>query len=355
MNRWLSAIFLFYTIPGFTQPPSGYYDPATGLSGTSLQSALHNVIKDHTVQTYASLYQHFQITDNKGNNQVWDMYSDVPGGISPYVYFYNSGNECGNYNSEGDCYNREHSFPTSWFGGNILPMYSDLFHIYPTDGYVNNRRANYPFGTVSSPSWTSMNGSKLGPCTAPGYTGVVFEPINEYKGDFARTMFYMAVRYYGLDTSWPGSPMADRSQLKPWAWLLMRQWHLNDPVSTKEIQRNNAVFGIQGNRNPFIDRPEFADAIWGNPASINFGQEAPISRIFPSPAKDFCYIKYSDASLPEQFSVVLTDLAGKSYSASASKDGGLIRLDLTQLKSGVYLVKLNGTAGHRTYARLLKL
>ncbi|OFY71803.1 MAG: hypothetical protein A2265_01200, partial [Bacteroidetes bacterium RIFOXYA12_FULL_33_9] len=168
---------------------------------------------------------------------------------------------CGNYNSENDCYNREHSWPQSWFDESS-PMVSDLFHVYPTDGYVNGKRANYPYGEVNSPNWTSMNGSKLGTCSYPGYTGIVFEPIDAYKGDFARTYFYMSTRYYGEDAGWTGSPMVNGAELEPWAMKMMLEWSDADPVSQKEIDRNNAVYGIQNNRNPFIDHPEYAMEIW---------------------------------------------------------------------------------------------
>ena len=189
------------------------------------------------------------------------MYSDIPGGTPPYEFTFVT-NQCGTYNSEADCYNREHSWPESWFGG-ASPMSSDIFHLFATDGYVNNRRSNFPYGKVGTATWTSMNGSKLGNCVSTGYTGTVFEPIDEYKGDFARSYFYMETRYYGEDSGWPGSPMTSGSQLLPWAQTLMMLWNLMDPVSQKEINRNDSIYkNIQHNRNPFIDHPEYASQIW---------------------------------------------------------------------------------------------
>jgi endonuclease I len=178
------------------QPP-GYYSSADGLTGSVLQQALHNIIDNHIVLDYNSLPGYFQLTDKKSDGTVWDMYSDVPGGIPAYVFTFNQ-DECGNYSHEGDCFNREHSFPKSWFN-ELPPLYTDLFHIYPTDGWVNNKRANYPFGITNSPAWTSTNGSKLGPSSYTGYTGTVFEPTDSYKGDFARTFFYITVRYLEKD------------------------------------------------------------------------------------------------------------------------------------------------------------
>jgi len=251
---------LFFIISIWAQPV-GYYDAATGLSGEQLQMALHNIIKNHNVQSYSSLWTHFKTSDKKANGKVWDMYSDNPNGTPPYEFTFTS-DQCGSYNSEGDCYNREHSWPQSWFN-EASPMVSDLFHLYPTDGYVNGKRGNLPFGEVDSPTWTSENGSKVGQCSHPGLSGIVFEPIDEYKGDFARTYFYMAVRYYTEDAGWQSNAMVTGSQIKEGALNMLIEWHIADPVSTKEVNRNNVVYGIQDNRNPFIDRPEFVNQIWG--------------------------------------------------------------------------------------------
>lgn len=253
----------------FAQIPPGYYDSANGLTGIPLKSALHNIIKDHTVKSYSSLLNYYQTTDKKPNGKVWDMYSDIPGGIPPYEF--NFSMSCGSYSSESDCYNREHSFPQSWFNS-ASPMQSDLFQVYPTDGFVNGKRSNYPYGEVSSPTWTSQNGSKLGYSSYPGFTGTVFEPVDEYKGDLARTYFYMAVRYYTEDADWPGSPMVIGAEPKPWALEMLKEWNAKDSVSQKEINRNNTVYGIQNNRNPFIDHPEYVDSIWG-PVSTSIPQE----------------------------------------------------------------------------------
>ena len=243
------------------QIPSGYYNPAAGLTGTALQQALHDIIDNHTVVSYDALWTWFKQTDKKANGKVWDMYSDIPGGTPPYEYTFVT-NQCGNYTGEGNCYNREHSWPKSWFSDKS-PMISDIFHLYPTDGKVNGMRNDYPYGKVGTATWTSLNGSKLGNCVSPGYTGTVFEPRDEYKGDFARSYFYMETRYYNEDTGWAGSAMTSGSQLLPWAQTQMILWSLQDPVSQKEIDRNDSIYkNIQHNRNPFIDHPEYAALIW---------------------------------------------------------------------------------------------
>ena len=259
----MKSIFVFLYIAFLAADiPPGYYDDAEGLDGDSLRLALHNIIDDHNAQSYSSLHGHFESTDAKPNGTVWDMYSDVPGGTPPYIYNFTSADQCGNYSEEGDCYNREHSWPKSWFN-DAMPMKTDLFHIYPTDGYVNGMRSNYPYGEVASPNWTSQNGSQRGTMDAYGYEGTVFEPIDEYKGDFARTYFYMSTRYYTEDSGWDENDMVNGADLKAWAVEMLMDWHFQDSVSQKEIDRNNAVYEIQENRNPFIDHPEWVDCVWG--------------------------------------------------------------------------------------------
>jgi len=240
--------------------PAGYYDSAAGLVGEDLRAELQDIIDNHTTISYTGLWSAYYTTDVKPNGKVWDMYSDVPGGTPPYEYTLGS-DQGGSAGSEGTGYNREHSWPKSWYG-DASPMYTDVFMVVPTDNDVNNKRSNYPFGETDSPTWTSLNGCKRGPSSYPGYTGTVFEPIDEYKGDFARAYFYMTTRYYQYGNSWPGSPMVDGAVLKPWAEAMLLEWNAADPVSDKEIDRNEAVYAIQHNRNPFIDRPDFVQKVF---------------------------------------------------------------------------------------------
>lgn len=277
-----SILILLYIIPylGISQIPSGYYNTATG-SGYTLKTQLHNIIKNHTVVDYGDLWVEYQYTDIDGSDgYIWDMYSENPTGIDPYNFTYAT-NQCGNYNSEADCYNKEHSLPKSWFN-DASPMYSDIFHVIPTDGWVNGKRGNYSFGETTSPTWTSLNGSKVGPArTGLGYSGTIFEPIDEYKGDFARIYFYMATRYEDVLSTWPGSAMLDGSSDKvfsDWTLTMLKNWHENDPVSQKEIDRNNYIYyNIQGNRNPYVDNINFVNLVWGGGVDTNYCQ-APISK-----------------------------------------------------------------------------
>lgn len=253
---------IFLLIAAFAlqaQDYRGYYDGITDQTGTELKAVLHNIIKTDNHTSYNGLWDAYYQTDKRNTNKVWDIYSDNPNGALPYEYTLGD-SQCGNYNGEGSCYNREHLWAQSWAKG--TKHETDLHHVYPTDGYVNARRGNYAFGEVTNATWTSLNGGKLGTCTTTGFSGTVFEPIDEYKGDIARALMYVSVRYYTEDSNWGSSDMTSGADILPWAVTMLLHWHAEDPVSAKEIARNDAVYGIQGNRNPFVDHPEYAARIW---------------------------------------------------------------------------------------------
>lgn len=334
--RTILSVFLFFTLlTAVSQPPAGYYNGTEGLIGSALQSKLHTIIKNHTSLSYSGVWSAFYSTDDKPNGKVWDMYSDNPGGTPPYTYSFGT-NQCGNYNSEGDCYNREHSWPASWFNDGY-PMYSDLFQLYPTDGYVNNRRSNYPFGKVGSATWTSMNGSKVGSNVYPGYSGTVFEPINAYKGDFARTYFYMATRYLGQDAGWQSNGMVTGSQLKPWAVNMLLEWHEADPVSSKETDRNNAVYSYQFNRNPYIDHPEFAVRIWGDPTSIQEIIQPTMIAYYNAINKTFVIGPVEENHQP---AIYVSDMSGRKIRFESTFSDGSLQINANSLPNGVYIISV---------------
>lgn len=246
-----------------------YYRNADGQKGKNLKTAFAGIISNHTNVGYDGLWECYKTSDVRPDGKIWDMYSNttnyVPGGSQ----------QGKNYSKEGDSYNREHSVPQSWFN-EASPMKSDLVHVVPTDGYVNNRRSNYPFGENNGEKYMSNNGfSKLGACTTPGYSGTVFEPNDEYKGDFARIYFYMVTCYESKISSW-NSDMFDGNSypaLKTWALNMLLRWAANDPVSQKEIDRNNAVYALQGNRNPFVDYPGLEQYVWGENMDMAFSYD----------------------------------------------------------------------------------
>ena len=259
------------------QPPvlGDYYKAAEGKTGFALKTALYNIINNHDSRGYSAIWDLAKAADvdnyYEKDGTILDVYSEKPAGADA-TQFTKGTDQCGQYSREGDCYNREHSFPKSWFGGKVEPMNSDGHHIFATDGYVNAKRSSWPFGEVGSATYTSSNGSKLGSAASGlGYSGTVFEPVDAFKGDFARAYFYMATRYENEIASWEGNSANGDSVLngtnttvfEPWMLTMLKRWHKDDPVDQKEMDRNEAVHTFQKNRNPFVDHPEFVNMIWG--------------------------------------------------------------------------------------------
>ena len=296
MKQIYILIALLITSFGFAQVPAGYYSTATG-TGYTLKTQLHNIINGHSDQGYNAMDSFIANYDldnyyEVGSNTILDPYSENPTGADPYN-FAPVGDKCGNYNGEGDCYNIEHVIPQSTFNSNT-PMQSDAHHLLPTDGRVNGFRSNFPFGVVNNSNLVSQsgisnptqNGSKLGGNLnsgySAGYTGIVFEPIDEFKGDIARIYFYFVTRYEDQVSAWSAYDMFDGSSDKvlddPFLNILMT-WHQNDPVSQKEIDRNNNIYyNHQSNRNPFVDHPEYVAMIW-NPSTDTTAPTAPTNLV----------------------------------------------------------------------------
>jgi len=239
-----------------------YYQEAYGFSEEELFFKLQRIISsNHHSRGYGALYTALGKAYADNDGVILDYYSTNPNGNSPYEY--DSGDKCGNYRGEGYCWNREHLFPQSIFGKRT-PMKSDYHHIVPTDGYVNNRRGHLPFGEVTKVEWTSLNGSKRGTCKTCPYKDTTFEPIDEFKGDIARALFYFAVRYQKRYQSWNDVTLDKSTYLfyKPWYIQLLKKWHQQDPPTIAEVERNDAGQRFQKNRNPFIDHPEWVELIW---------------------------------------------------------------------------------------------
>ena len=287
-NFVTSAILMLVCTTSFAQGPNDsgtYYQAADGKKGAELKTALCGIIYNRTERSYGDLWTDFQTTDKRADGKVWDMYSNATNFTFGSPYQDTGGAYDKSKPQEGQFYNREHSWPNSWFGGSVQPMYTDLHHLYPTDKWVNSKRSNHPFGETNG-SWKSENDfSKLGTCSYSGYTGTVFEPNDEYKGDFARTYFYMVTCYEEKIVDWYtnfGVNNNDNSKketknavmatldgqtypgLKAWQLEMLLKWAKNDPVSEKETYRNKAVYGIQANRNPFIDYPGLEQYVWGD-------------------------------------------------------------------------------------------
>ncbi|MCP9612607.1 endonuclease [Coprobacter tertius] len=335
MKRHLLNVILFFVSLSISaQIPDGYYESAVGKADRELKTAMGKIVFRHTELTYKELWSAFDKTDLREDGKIWDMYSS----LTNYTF---QKNQCGNYKKEGDCYNREHSFPKSWFNDEY-PMYTDLNHLYPTDGKVNGMRGNDPFGEVgSSATGSYQNFSRWGACIYPGYSGDVFEPNDIYKGDFARTYFYMVTCYEDYLYNW-SSDMLDGTAypaFTEWAMNMLLEWSREDPVSKKEIDRNNAVYKIQGNRNPFIDYPQLAEYIWGNKKGEDFDGSSSVNVEFADNLSVYVasgnVLTIVDA--PEGSYLQIFDLSGRAILGQRLWDG---LNELTINSSGIYIVKV---------------
>lgn len=356
------ALALASTAVAFAAEPAGYYSTCENKSGAALLSALCKKVGDHTVVSYNGLWSLYKTSDVYPDGTIWDMYS---------TKHWKPNTTCGNYTKVGDCYNREHSFPKSWFN-DAKPMYSDAFHLYPTDGKVNNQRSNYPYGECANGTTLPSSGSvkalgRLGDCTFPGYSGKVFEPDDQYKGDFARSYFYMAAAYNDKIAGWNSKMLAGNSYpaFSPWAINLLLKWHREDPVSQKELDRQEVVYGAQHNRNPFIDHPELAEYIWGNKKGQNWSANISADPAFLLPTDgstvDFGVtavglartkaVTVKAEGLKEAISVSVSGAgfaAGTTSiaaDASMTTDGAILTLNYTAPAAGVAVGTLTLTSG----------
>ena len=262
-----------------------YYQNADGLCGAALKTAMSTIINTGKNDiTYDGLWEAYATTDKRDDDYLRDWYSNT----TSYVI---GGDKQGkSYKAEGDSYNREHTVPQSWFGEKT-PMKSDLVHVVPTDGYVNNRRSNYPFGEVLNITYSSNNDyCKLGSSkiAISGYSDYVFEPDNSIKGDIARIYFYMATCYEKQCANWSSGNgkyvfSNENLGLKNWVVDMLMEWSELDPVDDVERARNDAVQTTevttkngkkkQNNRNPFVDYPGLEDYIWGNKQDVPFSYD----------------------------------------------------------------------------------
>jgi len=258
----------------------GFYDNADGKKDAELKGYLKSLIRNHTSMEYGSGLGHtwevFYYSDRDEEGYMMDMYCDdwykvtTPGQVAT------------------GC-NIEHSFAKSWWGGGKNDAYKDCYHLNPSNGTANSSRSNYPLGVPVKDFKSNTGSLKVGKIhhDALNMDFYVFEPKDEYKGDFARAYFYMATCYgryadgtiddvcskhngWRLDNKDVGSKFAMQNdnylEFQPWEQEVLIQWHRMDPVSEKEIKRADAVSDFQHNRNPFIDYPYLAEYIWGERA-----------------------------------------------------------------------------------------
>ncbi|MGX7668483.1 endonuclease [Flavobacterium pedocola] len=385
MKKIFTIFSILSVVAGFAQIPSGYYTSANG-SGYALKTQLKKIIDNvndglasehlHSDQGYPALWNLYTQSawrDNyyENNSSLLDIYSEKPAGADSYEYTSTS-QQCGSYSGEGDCYNREHLVPQSYFDNFAVdPMKNDPFHVFPTDGKVNGDRNNLPFGVVASASYTSSNGSKRGANTVNGYSAysaTVFEPINEFKGDVARAFFYFATRYEdSMDdfyntanaSTCEAKNMFDGSINKVFSdnfILLLIKWHRADPVSAKEIAQNNAIYAYQNNRNPFIDHPEYICAIWPSQcatvdvlATDSFNSLADIS-IYPNPTSNNKITISTEVELDE---IELININGQVIQHISKPNNIQGTYTLESLPQGFFFVKLTSIDNQTTTKKIL--
>ena len=362
--------FLLCSLISLAQIPTGYYNTATG-TGLTLKTNLKKIIDNvndglpsehlHSDQGYPALwtlFTHSAFRDNyyESDGSLLDMYSENPSGTDPYNYTLTS-QQCGSYSTEGDCYNREHLIPQSYFDSYAVnPMKNDPFFVVPSDGKVNGDRNNLPFGKVGTATYTSLNGSKRGNGSnsgyAAGYSGIVFEPIDAFKGDIARAFFYFATRYEDSMDNFYTTANASTCEAKnmfdgsigrvftnPFLDILIA-WHNLDPVSAKEIAINNDIYYThQSNRNPYIDHPEYVGIIWNSfLENEEFTFENSVA-IYPNPASNN---EIFVASTTDLKSIILYNINGQiiqEIDTPSKVENDAYKV--TNLPKGFYLLQLS--------------
>ena len=241
--------------------PDCPYENLDGMTSFALRKALCEDISQHTMLSYNQIRGDKAKVDVRADGKIWDIYSGYNFYLSDY---------CSNIDIvEGECYNREHVLPKSWWGGSTSePMYTDLHHVYSVDAMANDKRSAWIYDEVKSTSWSNNLGSKLG--TSANWSGeTAFEPVDEYKGDVARVYFYMLTCYMDKDFTQGGKGYRYFSysngvcDFQSKSLALMLKWHRQDPVSDKEVTRNAKVADLQGNENPFVVEPNLVEYIWG--------------------------------------------------------------------------------------------
>jgi len=363
MKQIYSVLFFLILTLSYGQMPTDYYSSATG-TGYQLKTQLQDIIDngndglspEYLAQDlgYGALYTTYANSDIdiyfENNGTLLDMYSENPTGTDAYEYTYGTNQDNGTGGtSEGQKYNREHIIPQSVFDSDS-PMKNDAHFVVPSDKYVNAQRGNLPFGVVATPNFTSTNGSKRGNNLnsgySAGYSNTVFEPIDEFKGDIARMYFYFVTRYESNLTSFNSYAMFDGSADQAFDttfFNILYQWHTQDPVSQRELDRNNAIFNAQNNRNPFIDNPSYVDNIWQSLLSVNTFETEDTVKIYPNPIKG----NLLNIEVKNTVTYDIYDVLGKKI-LSGNISPSNKQVNVSKLKNGVYILNLKTEKGNIT-------
>ena len=267
MRRIIISLLL---IPCLAYGQMGYYRSVEGLKKAELKSALHDLIQPDLVLSYGG----------KGEGYTWAGFYDCDQLEGGYVLDRYS-NEQRRFNPDKTAVsnmNIEHIWANSWWGHLVNNAYCDLFNLYPADATANGRKSNNPIGVVDGKIAYENGVVKVGKSSSYRADSLItaWEPADEWKGDFARTYFYMATCYQHMCDVWTTSEGwltvdgSDWPTMRPWVYRLMLQWAKDDPVDSIEIRRNEKICEIQGNRNPFVDYPQLCEFVWGDSMDCRF-------------------------------------------------------------------------------------
>jgi endonuclease I len=366
-ERILFTLLLLFSVAAYAGPGTYYNSIDTNQSCATLKTLLFNLTASNTtVIPYASVDNYYNLTDLKpaesgGGDVIVDRYcSENPTGLD-YCNFRYPGSFClgATPTTTCVCYDKEHVFPKSWFGGtDVYPMYSDVHFVWPSDHVTNGKKLNYPIGYVQSASFTSSNGTKVGTSNSSlnyGFTtSNVFEPIDSFKGDFARAYLYVVTRYQDSIPYWVGRSTSgyvlDGNKypgLKSWMLQLCVKWSKMDPPSAFERQRNDAVYTLQGNRNPYIDYPHWVEKVFGPngipsscvPLSIHSNHQLDFS-LFPNPSSSVLNIKLPKPLLEAATLEVLDLLGRKVIEYNIDQQTTLFSIDTRNYSRGMYWVNI---------------
>ena len=334
-----------------------YYRKAEGLRGTQLKEALHDLIQPSYVLAYGGgvgkTWTGFWYTDQMENMQVRDRYSNVVRYLNPDM-------------SAVSNMNIEHIWANSWWGHIKNNAYCDLFNLYPADATANGRKSNNPIGIVDGTVSYTNGVTKVGKSSSYRADSLItaWEPADQWKGDFARTYFYMATCYSHMTSLWttteglltvdPNSPLL----MRPWVYNLMLEWAEADPLDEIEQQRCDAIYEIQGNRNPFVDYPELCYYIWGNKSDEQFycSEEHGAEIFVPAASEEIDFglhplsrpfsakVQVRGRGLNEGASLAVTDeyfsIGKATLSANEIHEGTDVSISVTPTEEGTYTTML---------------
>ncbi len=353
----LKVLLLLITFCSSLLAQEQYYRKAEGLRGTQLKEALHDLIQPSYVLAYGGgvgkTWTGFWYTDQMENMQVRDRYSNVVRYLNPDM-------------SAVSNMNIEHIWANSWWGHVKNNAYCDLFNLYPADATANGRKSNNPIGIVDGTVSYTNGVTKVGKSSSYRADSLItaWEPADQWKGDFARTYFYMATCYSHMTSLWttteglltvdPNSPLL----MRPWVYNLMLEWAEADPLDEIEQQRCDAIYEIQGNRNPFVDYPELCYYIWGDKSDEQFycSEEHGAEIFVPAASEEIDFglhplsrpfsakVQVRGRGLNEGASLAVTDeyfsIGKASLSANEIHEGTDVSISVTPTEEGTYTTML---------------